>query len=427
MRLLFTLFLGLLLASPASAQVMAGQSDDFNDGTTQDWRNGRNTPDVSNVPDGGPDGAGDGYLQINADGSFIAGRLVAFNTDQWIGDWTAAGITSVTMDLNNTGTNPLTIRLWIEGPGGTFVSDDNVALPVSSGWQSASFSVDPADLVASGGTDVSATLADVVRFRIYHGPTASAPGPNIVGLLGVDNVTAVGAPAPNFDLVATNTTPLTVAPGGSIQFDYAISNNTASPATGNLWFTASPGGLSGIIQSGTLPGGQTVNGSYTQNVPASAPAGTYTYNLNIGVFPNGIIDSETFTVTVTAARPGDRPALNAYPTSWPVSDAAPWSVVEEAGPVAMSSVTPETFALHAAYPNPFETTTSLGFDVPEATALNVTVYDVLGREVAVLLDGTVEAGQHTVRFDGSSLSRGVYLVRLQTAEVSEVRRVTLVR
>ncbi|MEM1041235.1 MAG: T9SS type A sorting domain-containing protein [Bacteroidota bacterium] len=415
----------LLLATPASAQVTVGQSDDFQDGTTQDWRNGRNTPDVSNVATGGPDGAGDSYLQVVADGSFIAGRLAVFNDEQWSGDFTAAGVTSVTVDLNNTGANDLVIRLWIEnnfaGPGdGDVVSTDGVSLPAGSGWQSFTFSVLPEDLTPLGATSAGDVLTNVRRFRFYHGPTATAPGPNIVAELGLDNITADGAAGPNFDLTATNTSPLSTAPGGSVSFDYTVTNNTSNAATGDVWFTASPGGQRGIIRSGTLPAGQTVSASFTQPVPGNAPPGIYTYTINLGQFPNAVVDSESFALIVAAAR-----SAPGAPLAWAVTDAAPWSVVEV--PAAQSAATPERFALHAAYPNPFETATSLGFDVPEATSLNVTVYDVLGREVAVLLDRTVEAGRHTVRLDGAGLSRGVYLVRLQAGAVSQVRRVTLVR
>ncbi len=421
MHSLASLCLGLLvLAAPAFAQITAGQTDDFEDGTTEGWRNGRNTPDVSNVSTGGPDGAGDNYLQVVADGSFIAGRLVVFNTDEWAGNFTAAGVTTVTMDLNNTGTNPLVVRLWIEGAGGDFASTTGLSLPVGSGWQTATFSVRPGDLTAvRGGFDVAATLADVSRFRVYHSPTATAPGPEIVARLGLDNITAQGAAAPSFNLTATNTSPLTVPRGGSVSFNYSVTNNTANPVTGNLWFTAAPGAIAGIVQSGTVNAGQTVGAGFTQNVPGNAPVGTYTYTLNIGQFPNVIVDSETFTVTVTAARPAP-----GAPASWSLRDVTAWSPVK--APAARSAA-PDRFALHAAYPNPFERSTALGFEVPAAAAVRVAVYDVLGREVAVLLDRVVEAGRHTARFDGAGLSRGVYLVRLQAGGVSEVRRVTLTR
>ncbi len=416
----------LLLAAPAFGQITVGQTDDFQDGTTQDWRNGRDTDDVSNVATGGPDGAGDRYLQVVADGSFIAGRLAVFNTEQWSGDFTAAGVARVTLDVNNTGANDLVLRLWIEGAGGDFASTSGLALAAGTGWQRATFSVQPSALSAvRGGTDVNATLADVFRFRVYHSPAVVAPGPEIVAELGLDNITAVGVAGPSFDLTAQNTSSLSVPRGGSISFDYSIANNTANAVTGNLWFTARRNGTTAaqnVIQSGTVPGGQTVSASFTQRIPANAPVGTYAYTLNIGQFPNTVVDAQTFTVTVTAGSPGDGPRLTTLPTTWPVVGATAWSPASLA-----SSARPEAFALHAAYPNPFSGATALGIEVPEAARVSVSVFDVLGRQVVVLLDRQIEAGTHTVRFDGTGLARGVYLVRMQAGDVSVVRRVTLVR
>ncbi|MEM1041234.1 MAG: right-handed parallel beta-helix repeat-containing protein [Bacteroidota bacterium] len=240
--------------------------------------------------------------------------------------------------------------------------------------------------------------------------------------MGADEASALTPPA-NFDLVAAATSPLTVAPGGSVSFDYTIANNTANPATGDLWFAASPGGFDGIIVSGTLPGGQTFSGSYTQPVPGFTPPGTYAYDLNIGNFPNLIVDTETFTVTVTgAAREGGAEA-------WAVTEATPWPTFEEAeGELeAASEALPSEFALAAAYPNPFTRSATVGFALPEAASVRVSVYDVLGREVAVLVDAPLEAGRHAVQLEAGRLASGVYLVRMVAGGYAAVERVTLAR
>ncbi len=79
---------------------------------------------------------------------------------------------------------------------------------------------------------------------------------------------------------------------------------------------------------------------------------------------------------------------------------------------AASTAAPNAFALGAAHPNPFASATRLSVDVPEASHVRLVVYDVLGRAVATLADGELEAGQHAVRFDASGLPSGMYLVRL---------------
>lgn len=73
---------------------------------------------------------------------------------------------------------------------------------------------------------------------------------------------------------------------------------------------------------------------------------------------------------------------------------------------------PETFALHQNYPNPFNPSTSIRFDLGRSANVTLAVYDVLGREVATLVNGQLTPGAHTVSFDASNLTSGVYLYRL---------------
>ncbi len=80
-----------------------------------------------------------------------------------------------------------------------------------------------------------------------------------------------------------------------------------------------------------------------------------------------------------------------------------------------------------AYPNPFGSATTLGYALPETGTVTVTVYDVLGRQVATLVDGEVEAGTHTVRLDAAGLAPGTYLVRLQAGDQELTQDVTLVK
>ncbi len=79
------------------------------------------------------------------------------------------------------------------------------------------------------------------------------------------------------------------------------------------------------------------------------------------------------------------------------------------------------------YPNPARSDASVMLMLVEDTDARVEVYDVLGRRVAVLLDETVEAGRHRVRFDGAGLPAGVYLVRAEAGNRRWTERITLVR
>ncbi|MBD3408807.1 MAG: T9SS type A sorting domain-containing protein, partial [Ignavibacteriales bacterium] len=71
--------------------------------------------------------------------------------------------------------------------------------------------------------------------------------------------------------------------------------------------------------------------------------------------------------------------------------------------------TPDAYSLAQNYPNPFNPTTTIEFSLPEATTARVAIYDMLGREVAVLADGRMTAGMHSVEFDASALASGVYI------------------
>ena len=89
--------------------------------------------------------------------------------------------------------------------------------------------------------------------------------------------------------------------------------------------------------------------------------------------------------------------------------------------------TPSTFALHQNYPNPFNPSTTIQYMLPEDAELTLTVYDMLGREVALLVDGAQKAGTHTLRFDASHLASGTYLYRIETAQFTTTRQMILVK
>ena len=89
---------------------------------------------------------------------------------------------------------------------------------------------------------------------------------------------------------------------------------------------------------------------------------------------------------------------------------------------------PSNFFLHQNYPNPFNPTTAISFQLSANSEVTLTVYDMLGREVAVLVDGKVSAGLHEVVFNGAGLSSGIYFYRLITAEgLSASRKLTLLK
>ena len=88
---------------------------------------------------------------------------------------------------------------------------------------------------------------------------------------------------------------------------------------------------------------------------------------------------------------------------------------------------PEGFALAQNYPNPFNPTTSITFELPSSGDLTLSVYDVLGRQVAVLASGPHPAGTHTVTMDAAGLQSGLYIYRLDAGDRSLTRTMSLVK
>lgn len=88
---------------------------------------------------------------------------------------------------------------------------------------------------------------------------------------------------------------------------------------------------------------------------------------------------------------------------------------------------PESFKLYSNYPNPFNPSTNIKFDVAKTGVVKLEVFDILGRKVATLFDGKKSIGTHTVTFDASSLSSGVYFTRFTAGNTVQVQKMTLLK
>jgi hypothetical protein len=88
---------------------------------------------------------------------------------------------------------------------------------------------------------------------------------------------------------------------------------------------------------------------------------------------------------------------------------------------------PHAFSLEQNYPNPFNPETVVRYQVPVASDLKIIVYDLLGRQVAVLVNDRKEAGSYEVKFSGTGLASGVYFYRLQAGSYVNTRKLLLLR
>jgi subtilisin family serine protease len=87
----------------------------------------------------------------------------------------------------------------------------------------------------------------------------------------------------------------------------------------------------------------------------------------------------------------------------------------------------EAVTLHGNYPNPFNSATTIRFDLAAMSRVKLQVCDVLGRAVAVLVDNTLNAGTHRITFDASGLASGVYAVRLEAAGTTVSSKMLLIK
>jgi hypothetical protein len=221
--------------------------------------------------------------------------------------------------------------------------------------------------------------------------------------------------------------PVVIGPGGgSFPFTVRLTNTTTLPMTFEAWSAATgPYTVSPVLGpvSGMLPPGASVTRTLVQRVPGAAPPGTYTYTVNTGDFPGAVLSSDSFPVMkegasgVSAGASGDAGA-----EGWTVSG---WE--------AAAMGVPEAGVGLSVWPNPARGATTVALVLPEAGEVAVALYDVLGRRVALLHEGVLEAGSHMFRLDGAALPAGVYVVRTvmepedSTGARALTQRVTLMR
>ncbi len=93
----------------------------------------------------------------------------------------------------------------------------------------------------------------------------------------------------------------------------------------------------------------------------------------------------------------------------------------------VSANLPAEFALEAAYPNPFNPSTTLNYTLPRSSHVSLAVYDVMGREVAELQKGTLQPGRHQVSWNAADHASGIYFVRMQAEGFSAMQKVILMK
>ena len=214
--------------------------------------------------------------------------------------------------------------------------------------------------------------------------------------------------------------------GGKVRLRYQVVNNGDEAVMVDVWGVASQDGTDETFVSNvrmpTVAGGGAYSARYFQRVPAEVEDGTYTYTLFVGDY-NGddpsmseVCDSVDFTVVK-----GDVDAeAFAEMTRVKVLREGTQSA---AAPGEVFSVTGDEIRVG---PNPVRDAVSFTFATEASGEVSLTVYDTRGRTMATVLDGTVEAGQHTATLR-DALPAGVYVWRLVSGDRVQTGRITVVR
>ncbi|PJA54891.1 MAG: hypothetical protein CO167_01285, partial [Candidatus Marinimicrobia bacterium CG_4_9_14_3_um_filter_48_9] len=119
-------------------------------------------------------------------------------------------------------------------------------------------------------------------------------------------------------------------------------------------------------------------------------------------------------------------ATDGVDTTWAAN--GPFMLSIDATTVSIDNAQiPDVFALHQNYPNPFNPTTTIRYDLPEATDVTIMVYNMLGQRVATLVNSHQNAGYYSLRWNGqtnngSQIASGIYLYRIQAGSFTKTMK-----
>jgi hypothetical protein len=172
----------------------------------------------------------------------------------------------------------------------------------------------------------------------------------------------------------------------------------------------------GFAQQWPLP----ENLAYTNNMLMNAGMGGFPVGDLYHWWNPAVREGATDYYTPWLAQADDERATIAY---WLENGEKPVAGVKN----VPNNVMPSSFTLNQNYPNPFNPTTLIRYSVPQTGSVSLKVYDILGKEVAILYEGVQQTGNHIATFNGAKLAGGVYFYRLQSGTVSITKKLVLMK
>ncbi|MFZ4589914.1 MAG: T9SS type A sorting domain-containing protein [Ignavibacteria bacterium] len=156
-------------------------------------------------------------------------------------------------------------------------------------------------------------------------------------------------------------------------------------------------------------------GSFAITYPTGNKLVLFPDSLNVRVTANNVTPG-AYTMTVTAKGPNGTP-VHQRTVSITVTGAT--SILNEE--------IPTSFNLEQNYPNPFNPTTKIGYSIAKTSNVKITVFNILGKEVASFLNQNQAPGNHFVIFNANSLTTGVYYYKIEAGDFTDVKKMTLIK
>lgn len=315
------------------------------------------------------------------------------------------------------------------------------------------------------GKDSITSFPDSVRLRIKAVGTVnsrlfklsikgSGPGGVPVHVRNVDllvnsSFLTVGSNRPGFATVTVNGTPYTSTQVLTFTNGSSATLQAVTPTTG----TQTRFAFQSWSNAGSNPQTITVNNSQTitaNYIPQYKFTGVTTYSSVIGngnfvdsaggitfaIASRRVLDNGTMwyfhgwtgigTNSYTSANSSGQDSAIYWTLTNPIVEQAVWTTV----PIGINNISveiPKEFALMQNFPNPFNPTTNIRFDLPKSAFTSLVVYDMLGKEVAVLLNKNLEAASYVVDFNAAELPSGIYFYKLQAGDFTSIKKMTLIK
>lgn len=253
--------------------------------------------------------------------------------------------------------------------------------------------------------------------------------------------TNVRRPAPDsltFDILLVHTNP-GVAPYQYSAAQYFFRFNSAIANGGTLRYRI----IGSDLPSGSLPQNPTVTGNELRlasnlpvpqgsaiNVSATAP-GTLVARMSLKTSASSFAPGEPFNLRWRNANdPPFYTKLSAYVGMFiqDITDSAGHSVDTTTISVnQISSIVPVEYRIFQNYPNPFNPSTNIKFDIPKSSVTKLTVFNITGKELGVLLNEKLEAGSYEYNWNASQYSSGVYFYRVESGNFTATKRMLLIK